>query len=88
MFYDALPDLDPAIRHLGATALTFGLSTATTTDQTASDELPSFEAYIAAKYPGLPPASAADLITRFYELAEQHAASPGPASADNRSARP
>lgn len=84
---DALPELDPAIRHLGAKALSFTLSAPSTAATPGSDDLPRFEVYIAAKYPGLTPASTADLITRFYELAEQHAASPSRASGHGRSAQ-
>jgi len=69
LFYEMLPERDPAVRHLGAKAVSLTLSGgAATTDGPSRDELPSFEVYLATKYPGLPPSAAAELTARFHEL--------------------
>ena len=55
-----------------------------TTTALASDDLPSFEAYLAVKYPNLRPGAKAELMRRFDELAEQHAIPPDDTRADDR----
>jgi hypothetical protein len=72
-FNELLPERDPIFRHLGATAVASAMSaSAVTTAPPSLDDLPSFEAYIAAKYPDLPPGAAAELVRRFHQLVEEH----------------
>jgi hypothetical protein len=74
LFHEMFPELDPAVRHLGARALTFAISGApAAAARLVPDQLPDFEAYLSAKYPGLPPAAAADLVRHFHDLTEHHA---------------
>ena len=49
-----------------------------------SDDLPSFAAYIAAKYPDLPPEATAELVRRFQQLSETHCIAGNPQSASDR----
>jgi hypothetical protein len=73
LFYELLPERDPVFRHLGAVALALTLSgSGLTPGLLLSDDLPSFEAYVAVKYPDLPPEAAAELVRRFHQLAEIH----------------
>jgi len=87
LFYELLPERNPNFRHLGATALGLTLSgSSLTAGPLLSDDLPSFAAYIAVKYPGLPPEAAAELVRRFQKLSEVHgiASNPQPGSGQGR----
>jgi hypothetical protein len=69
LFYEMLPELDPAIRHLGAKALRFTVGTAAaSTSDAAVDLLPDLEEYLAARYPQLSPAAVAELTEHLHEL--------------------
>jgi hypothetical protein len=75
---EMLPELDPRIRHMGAKALSLVMSSATTAAATIAattlpvDDLPTFEVYIVAKFPGLEPAAVDALVQRFKALDDQH----------------
>lgn len=71
--YEMLPERDLVFRHLGTAALVTSLNGAgVSSARWFADELPSFEAYIVAKYPHLPPEATAELVGRFHKLAREH----------------
>jgi hypothetical protein len=70
MYYELLPERDPIYRRLGFAALK-GAGVPST--RWRAEDLPSFEAYIVAKYPYLPSDAVAELVRRFNELRTAHA---------------
>lgn len=76
MLREGWPELDPAIRRVGAAAVHLAIHSST---QTSADDLPDFEEYLARKHPDLPAAAVSELRARLATLEgervrENHAA--------------